>query len=244
MTALLLPPSTQAFSRWPDAALAFFLAAGLAQIAAVQAGIWARRYDTTPAELLMWHPDHAKEDRPSAWLLGVQRGLMKRSQVWSDRARLAYHLGIVLLLTGLSVATVPSGALSPSRWVLVSVALLGLVGEVLWIAGSAFLDHARRRTALRQVLAAMLAASAAVVAALTREGTVVLGLLVLLTVCHLFQRRSWWVPILPGWAVLVLLWPRLAWAHDLLVAAALLVCLVHAVKVLLLWLEERAERSR
>src|SRR5882757_7781242 len=54
LTALLMPmltAGTKQFSRWPEAALTCFLAAGLMQIAAVQATVWARRYDTSPSEL-------------------------------------------------------------------------------------------------------------------------------------------------------------------------------------------------
>ncbi|HEX4817969.1 MAG TPA: hypothetical protein VFV66_34945 [Nonomuraea sp.] len=241
MTALLLPTASQVFARWTDAAMTLFVAAGLAHIAAVQAAIWARRYDTTPAELVMWHPDEVDGERPSAWLQGVQQGLLERSRVWSERARFAYHLGIALLLAGLAVATVPKGELTPSRWLLVSVAILGFVGEVLWITGSTFLDRDRRRSALLYVLTVMLAVTAA-----ATEGAVGVATAMIVTGYHLvayrlpakIRERGYLLAIIamPAWAMI-----GSGWARVLVAVTAALVCVVQIVKLIRLWRVERAE---
>jgi hypothetical protein len=138
MTALLLPTlssTSKNFVRWPDAALTLFVAGGLAQIAAVQATMWARRYDTSPDELSQWFPDEVLDGRPSEWLRNVQDGTLEQSQLWANRTRLAYHLGILLLLAGLTTTVVPPGSMSLSRWVLVTTACSGLVGELCWSSG-------------------------------------------------------------------------------------------------------------
>src|ERR1700735_3823437 len=55
LVALVLQ-STTPFSRWQDLALLLLVAAGLAQVFAVQSVIWTRRYMVTPDELRQWFP--------------------------------------------------------------------------------------------------------------------------------------------------------------------------------------------
>src|SRR6185437_542531 len=56
LVALVLQSSTP-FGRWEDLALLLFVAAGLAQVFAVQSIIWTRRYMATPDEFKEWFPD-------------------------------------------------------------------------------------------------------------------------------------------------------------------------------------------
>src|ERR1700678_3842473 len=56
LVALVLQSSTP-FGRWQDVSLLLFVAAGLAQIFAVQSVIWTRRYMATPDELKQWFPE-------------------------------------------------------------------------------------------------------------------------------------------------------------------------------------------
>jgi hypothetical protein len=154
MTALLLPTlsnGSRNFARWPDAALTLFVASGLAQIAAVQAAMWARRYDTVPDELAQWYPDEVRDGRPSEWLHALQSNCLELSQRWTDWTRLAYHVGILLLLGGLTTVVIPAGPMSGSRWLLVMTAGSGLVGELSWIVGASFLDPQLRGKAFCRV---------------------------------------------------------------------------------------------
>ena len=176
MTAMLLPTlstTSQSFARWPDVALMLLVGGGLAQIAAVQAAVWARRYDTDPDELLRWWPDHLRDGRPSEWLITVQRSHLEQSERWAGRTRLAYHLGIILLLAGTTVAVVPPGQVMFSRWLLVGICALGLAGELLWVVAALFVDPSRRRLAIAHtavllvsILTLLLAVSANAVPAL------------------------------------------------------------------------------
>lgn len=158
MAALLLPTLAAAqprFARWPDAAVSLFLASGLAQIGAVQAAVWARRYDTLPEELAQWWPGEVRDGRPTRWLRNVQRGHAALSLRWADRTRGFYHAGIVLLLSGTLVVGVPPGRVPGARWTLIGTAALGLAGELAWLVHAAFLDPARRRAAHGHAAAAV-----------------------------------------------------------------------------------------
>ncbi|WP_405658252.1 hypothetical protein [Streptomyces sp. RK9] len=158
MAALLLPTLAAAqprFARWPDAAVSLFIASGLAQIGAVQAAVWARRYDTLPEELAQWWPGEMQGGRPTRWLRNVQRGHATLSLRWADRTRGFYHAGIVLLLSGTLVVGVPPGRVPGPRWTLIGTAAVGLAGELAWLVHAAFFDPARRRAAHGHAAAAV-----------------------------------------------------------------------------------------
>ncbi|WJV47698.1 hypothetical protein [Streptomyces flavofungini] len=180
MAALLLPTLAAAqprFARWPDAAVSLFIASGLAQIGAVQAAVWARRYDTLPEELAQWWPGEVREGRPTRWLRNVQRGHAVLSLRWADRTRAFYHAGIVLLLSGTLVVGVPPGRVPGPRWTLIGTAALGLAGELAWLVHAAFFDRARRRAAQGHLAAAVagLVAGVALVPSFGGTGRVVAG---------------------------------------------------------------------
>ncbi|MFD0415179.1 hypothetical protein [Streptomyces sp. NPDC127108] len=180
MAALLLPTLAAAqprFARWPDAAVSLFIASGLAQIGAVQAAVWARRYDTLPEELAQWWPGEVRDGRPTRWLRNVQRGHATLSLRWADRTRGFYHAGIVLLLSGTLVVGVPPGRVPGPRWTLIGTAALGLAGELAWLVHAAFFDPARRRAAHGHLAAAVagLAAGVASVPSFGGTGRVVAG---------------------------------------------------------------------
>jgi hypothetical protein len=164
MMALLLSSPLQSFARWPNAALTLFLIGGLAQIAAVQATMWARRYDTSPAELAAWYPEEVTDGTPSDWLRNVQIGHAELNERWANRTRLVYHAGIVMLLAGLVATVVPVGHITAARWVLILVGVAGLAGEVLWIVAASSFDRAGRRAGLHRIAVAILWAAAAAIA--------------------------------------------------------------------------------
>ncbi|MEV5480068.1 MULTISPECIES: hypothetical protein [Streptomyces] len=140
-------PGPAAVSRWPDASLALFVAAGLLQIATVQATAWTRRYMCTPADLLQWFPGQQTEGAPTQFLLGMQRSHLQQAQRWANAARGFYHAGIVALLTGLLVACVPRGHLTGARWTVLAVCAAGVAGEFGWLFRALFLDRGIRRQA-------------------------------------------------------------------------------------------------
>jgi hypothetical protein len=165
MIALLLSSPLQSFARWPNAALTLFLLSGLAQIAAVQATMWTRRYDTSPPELAAWYPEEVVDGTPSAWLRSTQIGHSELNERWADRTRLVYHCGIVLLLSGLVTIIVPTGHITAPRWILIVTAVAGLAGEILWIVAASSFDPDRRRTSLYRTALVLLWAVALAVAA-------------------------------------------------------------------------------
>jgi hypothetical protein len=201
MTALLLPSLTgadQRFARWPDVSLALFVASGLAHVAAVQAALWARRYDTGPDELIAWYPDRMRDGRPDEWLRAVQRSHLLLSERWATKARAAYHVGIVLLLAGMTVVMVPPAPMTWSRWLLVGTSGVGLVGEALWIVWAGFLDRQRRARAVAAgavAVGSVVAAGVAVATVGSARAPAVVGA-VIAAVAHglfgLFSARHRW----------------------------------------------------
>ncbi|MFF5293066.1 hypothetical protein [Paractinoplanes globisporus] len=165
MIALLLSSPLQSFARWPNAALTLLLLAGLAQIAVVQATMWTRRYDTSPAELAAWYPQEITGGTPSDWLRNLQVGHAELNERWANRTRFIYHVGIVMLLAGLVATVVPARHISTPRWILIFTAAAGLAGEIFWIVAASSFDPVRRRTGLHRTGFALLWAMVVTVAA-------------------------------------------------------------------------------
>jgi hypothetical protein len=164
LVALVLQ-STTTFSRWQNLALFFFVAAGLAQIFAVQSIIWTRRYMVTPDELRQWFPDDFTDDghSPTQWLLNIQAYSDQNARKWARRTRGWINTGISLLLAGIAVGVVPPGDIGPTRWAVVTVAWAGVAVEVAWVIGTLVDEQARRDMMLRS--AAIIASGGATAAA-------------------------------------------------------------------------------
>ncbi|MGV9901966.1 hypothetical protein ACWDU8_05595 [Streptomyces sp. NPDC003388] len=185
-------PGPAAVSRWPDASLALFIAAGLLQIATVQATAWARRYMCTPGDLVQWFPGEQTDGVPSRFLLGMQHSHLRQAHRWANAARGFYHAGIITLLAGLLVASVPRGHLTGGRWTVLSVCATGVAGEFAWLFRALFLDRGARREAGLQLAVLLSIALAAAVPSIW-HGWPVLGVCaVCLLPCLLFlvARRS------------------------------------------------------
>lgn len=163
LVALVLQSSTP-FGRWQDVSLLFLVAAGLAQIFAVQSVIWARRYMTSPDELRQWFPDDfTHRERPTEWLRLLQRFYDERARRWARLTRAWLNTGITLLLAGIAVGVVPPGPISRVRWVVIVVAWLGVVVEASWV--SAMVADERDRLGLLTRSGAITAAGGATAAA-------------------------------------------------------------------------------
>jgi MFS family permease len=130
LTLVIYTLTSTASFRWPNAVLALILAAALSLITAVQCAMVARFY--------------AVPDGPASERLR----LMASHALWARRVEKLYNAGILLLLTGITVALVPPGSLAEmgARPAAIVVGLLGLAGATLWM-GSEHLSLFRRITA-------------------------------------------------------------------------------------------------
>lgn len=143
LVALVLQ-SPKPFGRWQDVSLLLFVAAGLAQIFAVQSVIWTRRYMVTPDELKQWLPDDFTDhgERPTQWLQLFQRFYDERARRWAQRTRAWINAGITLLLVGIAVGVVPPGPVGSVRWLVIAVAWAGVAVEASWVAAMALDERA------------------------------------------------------------------------------------------------------
>jgi hypothetical protein len=144
LVALVLQSQTT-FGRWQNVSLLLFVAAGLAQIFAVQSFSWARRYMVAPDELKQWFPDDFTHhgERPTEWLQLLQRFYGEHARRWAERTRAWINAGIMLLLAGIAVGVVPPGPISPVRWPVITVAWIGVAVEASWVAAIASDERAR-----------------------------------------------------------------------------------------------------
>jgi hypothetical protein len=144
LVALVLQSPTP-FGRWQDVALLLFVAAGLAQIFAVQSVIWTRRYMATPDDLRQWFPDDFTDrgESPTEWIRLLQRFNYERARRWAGRTRVWINAGISLLLAGVAVGVVPSGPISSVRWPVITVAWIGVAVEAAWVAAMMVDEQAR-----------------------------------------------------------------------------------------------------
>lgn len=155
LVALALQSATP-FGRWQDLALLLLVAAGIAQVFAVQSVIWMRRYMVAPGELRQWFPaDFAADGQtPSQWLANVQGQNADRASRWATWTRRWLNAGISLLLAGVAVGVVPVGQVNPLRWALIAVAWAGVAAELTWVLATLVDEPTRPR---------MVASSAAIV---------------------------------------------------------------------------------
>ncbi|MBT2369409.1 hypothetical protein J7E88_30025, partial [Streptomyces sp. ISL-10] len=90
--------------------------------------------ETTSKDLMEWWPDWAQDYRRRELSLTLieENALYRR---WSDVARVAYGLGVLWLLSGLTVLMVPPECPAPSmwRWAAVVVGSLATLGELVWV---------------------------------------------------------------------------------------------------------------
>ncbi|MBN0046926.1 hypothetical protein JS756_22985 [Streptomyces actuosus] len=127
--------------RWPDLAALLFLLAAALLVFAVQAVFWARRHLVTAQDLMAWWPDWEQPYRRSQLI-----DELKLSKVyfdaWSNRARRAYSLGLLSLLSGLTVVAVPAGPTGAApnlRWAAVALGTAATLTEAAWVVLGEFL---------------------------------------------------------------------------------------------------------
>lgn len=154
---------SQDVSALPELAAISLLLAGLLLIASVQAAISMRFHSHSPGELQEWFPEYfpesedpavapATEDLPPGWDDGEAQptnvgkqwfggwpreylsGQLREASRWGRWARRLYHGGVLALLIGLVFLVAPPGDDGTcGRWVLFGVAVLGALGEFIWI---------------------------------------------------------------------------------------------------------------
>jgi hypothetical protein len=131
-----------------DLALLVLMAAAAALVLAIQCSYSARQYLTTPGELEAWYPELARAEprepgpslsRPTTywWMAREEQAAHANlHRRWSQRFRLAYHSGIVLVLAGLAITLIPPGYISPIRYCAIGLAALAAIAETSWITAT------------------------------------------------------------------------------------------------------------
>jgi hypothetical protein len=122
--------------RWPNLVLILLVCAASSLVAAVELTFRVRQYTVTPADIEMWWPNPTEHKKNT--LRREQRYHRAQYLMWSDRARVAYNLGILLLALGFAVALIPAGHVSAGRWTAAGFAFLAFLAEAVWTAHSTF----------------------------------------------------------------------------------------------------------
>ena len=140
--ATLVIPNEKAF-HWPNPTVFLLIAAALALITAVQCAFRARQYVVKPADLEQWLPI---DDAGGMELRRqYQRYHAERHGVWATAASRAYDVGLLCLLFGLALITMPPGNLYGWRLAVTVLAFLGALSEVAWIV----FTHLRKEEPVR-----------------------------------------------------------------------------------------------
>jgi hypothetical protein len=123
--------------RYPGLTLLVMVGAVVALVTAIQCGVWARQFASTPQDIEQWW-SHLPEDMRAERASLDQRQDLLLHDLWANRARWAYDVGIVLLWLGVAAAVVPcADAGEPLlRWMAVAVGVMAAVGELMWLAAS------------------------------------------------------------------------------------------------------------
>lgn len=118
--------------RWRDAPLLFLMIAAAFLILTVQATFWARQYQVTPAEMKEWWPD---------WKQPYRARMLRREQEehndsflrWGRLARVTYELGLLSLITALTLLAVPPASKGDAwRWTAVGAGVIVFSLELGW----------------------------------------------------------------------------------------------------------------
>jgi hypothetical protein len=118
--------------RWPDAALALLIAAGLALVLATQFALATKRLAVTPEQWLAFRElsdSEKKSDYDEAMLADFAKATPTR-----EATRLAHNLGLALFFAGVAVSLVPHGDASVWRAVAIGLAALACLAELVWVA--------------------------------------------------------------------------------------------------------------
>ncbi|HXK14152.1 MAG TPA: hypothetical protein VNH45_06420 [Gaiellaceae bacterium] len=104
-------------------------------VASVQCAFWAKEYVVAPGDLDAWYGDMSKRDK-----IAYQRAHQLNFRRWAARMNKSYRLGILALLSGMTVALVPTGSLGVMRSAAIGVIIAGFLVELLWIFSTWLLD--------------------------------------------------------------------------------------------------------
>ncbi len=124
--------------RYSSIALLLLTISAILLLLCVQCGFWARHYYTRPEEASAWWPDYEESTERRRMLFEEQHRSYPLFRLWSARARRTYSFGIVVLLLGIMVSLMPTGAgwQTQVRWGAVIVVGLAALGELLWLASA------------------------------------------------------------------------------------------------------------
>ena len=118
--------------RWRNASLLLLMLASLLLIFSVQATFWARQYAVTPSDITDWWPDWQQPYR----MRMIRREISEHNagfRRWSNLARTAYELGLLALISALTVLAVPPPSTGAAlRWLAVCAGVLAFAGELAW----------------------------------------------------------------------------------------------------------------
>jgi hypothetical protein len=137
-TLVGLVVTSEADLRWPSVSLALLTGSTVTFLMAVQFGIWARSYTTTPEEISEWRPEYD----PDPLLLRTIQRLHRLGYLrWAKRFHNTYRIGLLLLLLGLAATLVPSHGIHAFRGLAIGIAIAGCIAEVVWIAANEILRN-------------------------------------------------------------------------------------------------------
>lgn len=117
--------------RWPDWAIAALAAAAILFLVAVQFTIAARQFLITREEQKERAPGVDQETLATSYA-----AMMSDYRRWATRARIAFDLGLAVLLLGLAGVLLPSGnvcTFPAARWVVLAIIAIAFAGELYWL---------------------------------------------------------------------------------------------------------------
>ena len=120
----------EAALRWPELTVGLLLAGAVCLGACVQFTFRSRVFDVSPSEIEAWWPD--ADDSQRDLMRREQRHHRREQQIWADRARWAYNVGLLLALGGIWAALVPPDRVSGGRLVVLGVAAAAFAAELTW----------------------------------------------------------------------------------------------------------------
>jgi len=151
LISILLPYADEphrGYAPWPAVTLSLLVVAAGFLLASVQCGVTVRRYDVSPGQLIEYAPEARSDPQSMARLRAEQASYAKLAEVWSNRTRWTYHLGIVMLLAAMTFLVIPTGRVALSGWLPFAAASLILIAEMVWIADAVWTLGPRVRRAM------------------------------------------------------------------------------------------------
>lgn len=136
LASVIVIAATPGSLRWLGVAMLGLAVAAVAFLDALETSFNARRYLWSASDAADWWPETQSGTAGERILAEQQWAAFRRWESWSSWSRRLYHVGLLVLLAGLSAALPPPPGdhqQAALRWAAAGVVAVAFVAEAVWM---------------------------------------------------------------------------------------------------------------